>query len=134
MLFVLAIFVILLIVFYLYMRKVRLTDLIGVYVAPEEFAKESGIDSMTFMITDISMLGAANGFLIINTAVIPFTMNVPIFRTGFLETPVTMVYDDNESGADSVIPKNLLLTLQHGHLILEDDDNIYVAAQWVPVY
>jgi len=26
------------------------------------------------------------------------------------------------------------LTCRHGHLILEDEDDIYVLAQWVPVY
>lgn len=127
---VIAIFVILIVVFYLYMRKTRLNDLIGVYVAPDDFAKELNIDSMTFIVTDISMLGAANGFIVINNAVVPFTMNIPVFRMDLLEAPVTMVYDSDEM----VIPNKLLLTLQHGHLILEDDDTIYVAAQWVPVY
>jgi hypothetical protein len=132
MIYVIAIFVILIIVFYLYMRKTRLNDLVGVYVAPDDFAKELGVSSMTFMVTDISMLGSANGFIIINTTVIPFAMNIPVFRLDLLEVPVTMVYDNAD--ADTVIPSKLMLTLQHGHLILEDDETIYVAAQWVPVY
>jgi len=32
------------------------------------------------------------------------------------------------------IPKKMMLTCRHGHLILEDEDDIYVLAQWVPVY
>jgi len=128
--YVIAVCIIVLLVFYFYMRHSRLNDMVGFYVAPDEFAKSSGLNSMSFIITEISTFGHARGFMVLDSTVVPFSMSVPVYRFDMHEVPVTMVYDVD----DIDIPNSLLLTLHHGHLLLEDDDNIYVAAQWMPVY
>jgi len=129
----LAIFLLIVIIMYLYFRHKILNDLKGLYVAPETFAHELGLQSQTFIVTDISYFGTVGGFLVLDDITIPYEFTVPLLTNELTEVPIRLTYDveDEESLG---IPKKMMLTCRHGHLILEDEDDIYVLAQWVPVY
>lgn len=125
--------VIIIVIMYIYVRSQRLEEMIGVYVTPDSLAHELGVDSMTMIVTDTSYYGTVYGYIIINNITVPFEMSVPILSMGLEEVPVYMTFDipDPESFQ---MPSNMTLTLKHGHILLEDDDSIYVAAQWIPVF
>lgn len=130
---VVAICVIIIVVLYIYVRSQRLEEMIGVYVTPDNLAQELGLNSMTMIVTDTSYFGTVYGYLVINNITVPFEMSVPVLSLSLEDVPVYMSFevDDPE---DFQMPPRMNLTLKHGHIMLEDDDNIYVAAQWIPVF
>lgn len=130
---VVAICVIIIVVIYIYVRSQRLEELVGVYVTPNDLAQELGVNSMTLIVTDTSYYGTVYGYIVINNVTVPFEMSVPIMSLGLDEVPVYMTYDISDP-EDFQMPARMMLTLKHGHILLEDDETIYVAAQWIPVF
>lgn len=122
--------IIVLLVVYFYTRSVTYDELLGVFVTPESFAKENGVSSIIVMIVDVTTLGSFSGFIVIDESTIPFDGSIPLWSKGLDHIPVTMKYED---GID-ILPEEMIMTVSHGHLVLEDDDNVYVAAQWVPIF
>lgn len=117
------------IVTYMYFRRIILDDMIGFYVMPDSFASQAGLESLTLVLSDISW-NTVSGFIIINDVSIGIDIKIPLFATKLIEVPVSLSYDT----PGVPLPEECLLTVSHGHLLLEDDETIFVAAEWVPVF
>ena len=107
-------------------------NMIGFYIVPDSFAAQSNLRSMSIVISDVSeynpLKTKASGFITINDDSFGFDMYIPISSLRLVDCPVTLEYD----GDNVPMPNEARLTLSHGHLMLEDDDTIFVAAQWIP--
>lgn len=126
--------IIVVIVIYFYTRSVIFDELLGVFVTPESFAKENGVDSIVVIIAEVTILGTISGFIIIDDATIPFDAGIPLWHIGLDHVPVTINLSCENDECRGILPEKATMTVGHGHFILEDDDTVYIAAQWVPIF
>lgn len=123
--------VIVIIVVYLTIRRSVISEnCVGYYQAPPGFARESGVSSLDVIITDVTLLGNIEGLIMADDDVYPFTFGISGYhRMTVKDTPVVVTCDESLG-----IPKRACLSITHGKLILEDDETVYIAAEWMPVF
>lgn len=122
--------IIMIIIGYLYMRSIFLEELVGFYVAPDSFTSQNGLTNLSFIVSDVSYRGRVSGFLVMDDITVPFTFMIPIGTLRLQETPVCIDYDNQELP----LPTDCMITLSHGHLMIEDSETIFIAANWVPIF
>lgn len=103
---------------------------VGYYRAPDSFARQTGVTSLDVIITDATLFGNLLGFIMADDDVYPFTMAIHGLGTWNIDDASVTFDGDGALG----IPKRANLTISHGRLILEDDETVYVAAEWIPVF
>jgi hypothetical protein len=82
------------------------------------------------IITDVSILGNIDGIILADDDVYPFTFGIRGYQRITLDdVPVCVSIDDALA-----FPKDARLSITHGRLILEDDETVYLAAEWIPVF
>lgn len=105
------------------------STVIGYYRAPDEFAHDGGLMNLDVIITDVSYLGRIDGIIMADDDVYPVSFGVPLSTMTIDDAGVTVTAD-----ASLGLPEHAMLTITHGRLILEDNETVYLAAEWLPVF
>lgn len=122
--------IILIVIVYVYIRYISLSaNIVGYYQAPSSFAHAGGAEDIDIILTDVSYLGNISGIIIVNDDAYPVSFGLPFLCTTTDETLVSIT-----APAELGFPKRASLTILHGRLLLEDDETVYLAGQWVPIF
>jgi hypothetical protein len=118
--------VILILIIYIYFRKSQLNELVGIYVAPADFLAATGIEDIVLILDDVTWTGVLSGYMLLGTVVTPIEINI-----SWLSHHLNNLWATIWTKIDTPLPDNVHIRLGHGRLIIEDNEAVYIAADFV---